>query len=345
MAANSGLGAVFSGGSFDSTTLTGIRNKTIPWIADKLHNAIYTDVAYFKWMDRLGGIKRNCTGNGINIKVLKSKNDTFEAGYLRDAYDLRGQDTHRLGYEIFGEYRGAISLDYVAEQLNSGPEAIIDYVETETDELIKTAKDAINTALLSGTGTAPAIVGLDSLIPETVSSGKLHGIDRSSYTWWRPTATDSSCSTTDGAGLINIKELDKLVKDISEGQGMNPINLAVCDSTVHNNLTYYGLAVQNARYQITNGGNVPANGVDMRNDVELLVAGAPLIWDSNAPSDSLRIFSTSNVKIHIAKNCDFKVLPAKWAEDSFSRNIPVGVVLAHVNHNPKRSGVLYNFTA
>ncbi len=337
--------ANITGSAFDSTTLTGIKNKTLPFIEEKLHNAIYVDIPYMRYMDRFGGIKRNCTGDGVVIKVLKSKNNTFTSRYLRSSYPLVGQDTHRMGFQDFGEYSGDYVVDYVTQQKNSGPEAMIDYLKQEAEELIKTAKEEINTALLTGSGALPAIIGIDTLIPETVSSGTLHGINRAApNTWWRPTATDSACSTTDKAGLINVKEIDKLVKDISEGQGMNPINLAVCDKTTHNNLTYYGLAVQNSRYLITNGGNVPATGVDMKNDVDLTVAGAPLIWDNNAPSDALRVFSTDNVKIHIVKNCDFKVLEAKWAEDSFSKNIPVGVVLAHVNHNPKRSGVLYNFT-
>lgn len=337
--------ATITGGAIGLSTLTGVANKTLPYITKKLHNAIYTDVAYLKAMDRFGGIERGVTGEQVVFKVLKSKNDTFTSRYLRSTYPIRGQDTHRMAYEEFGEYSGSIALDYVTAAKNSGPEAMIKYVKQETEELIKTAKDAINTALLTGSGGLPAILGIDSLIPETVSSGTLHGRDLATDTWFRPTATDSSCSVTDGAGLVNIKEVDKLIKDISEGQGMNPINLAVTDKTTHNNLTYYGLAVPNARYLISNGGNVPANGVDFKNDVELTVGGATLIWDANAPSDSLRLFSTDNVKIHIVKDCDFKVLEAKWAEDSFSKNVPIGVVLAHVNHNPKRSGVLYNFTA
>ena len=76
-----------------------------------------------------------------------------------------------------------------------------------------------------------------------------------------------------------------------------------------------------------------------------MIGNAPLIWDTNAPSDSVRLFSTSNVNVCILKNCDFKVLPKKFAEDSFSSNIPIGVVLAHINKNPKRSGVLYNFNS
>jgi len=337
--------AAITGGAFGGATPTGIKNKTLPFIAKKLHNAIYTDVAYLKWMDRLGGIERNATGEGVVFKVLKSKNNTFTSRYLRSAYPLVGQDTHRMAFEDYGEYSGDIVIDYVNQQKNSGPEQMINYVKQETEELIKTARDAINTALLTGSGGLPAILGIDSLIPETVSSGTLHTRNLANDTWFRPTATDSACSTTDGAGLINIKEVDKLVKDISEGQGMNPVNLAVTDKTTHNNLTYYGLAVPNSRFMITNGGNAPATGMDFKSDVELTVAGAPLIWDSNAPSDSLRIFSTDNVKVHIVKNCDFKVLEQKWAEDSFSKNIPIGVVLAHINHNPKRSGVLYNFTA
>lgn len=337
--------ANISGSAFSSSGLSGVKNLTLPKIEKELHDAIYNDVALIRWMDRQGGIVRGETGDGIYIQLEKSKETTFEAGFLNQPYTIAGQDLYRPGFQDYGQYHGSLALDWVTEKKNAGQEALIKYLTQGKNALIKHSKDVINTDLYSGSGSSPAIVGLETLIAETPSSGTVHGIDRSTQTWFRNKSKDSTVSTTDGFGLVGIKDIDVLLKEMSTGQGMTNINMAVCDDTVHSNVSYFGLAVPAARTVVTNGSDIPAKGVKIQSDVELFVRNAPLIWDHNCSADSIRFFSTDLVKLHILKDCDFKLLPEKYAEDSFNRNIPLGVVCALVNHNPRHSGVLYNFTA
>ncbi len=337
--------ATIAGSAFDSTLLTGIKNKTLPRIEKELHDAVYNDSALLRWQDKMGGIKRGVTGDGIYIQLLKSKEDTFAARALRDPYPLRGQDTHRPGFQDFAEYSGAMSIDYVTQKKNEGPEALINYFKTLKDELIRHGTDVFNVDLYSGSGSFPSIVGLETLIAESPSTGIVHGINRANEAWFRNKSLDSTVSTTDGFGLVGIKDLDTLLKSMSTGQGQNPINMAVCDDTVHTNVTHYGLAVPAARTVVTNGGDIPAQSVHLQSDVELFIRNAPLIWDHAASADSIRMWSTKNLKLYILKDADFKMLPEKFAEDAFSKNIPIGLVAAFVNMNPRHTGVLFNFTS
>jgi hypothetical protein len=337
--------AQISGSAFSSSALSGVKNLTLPKIERELHDAIYDDVTLIRKMREKGGIVTGETGDGIYIQLTKSKEDTFGSAFLNEPYPIRGQDTRRPGYQDYGQYVGSLAIDYVTEQKNAGKEALIKYITEGKNDLIKRAKDVINTDLYSGSGSSPSIVGLETLIAETPSTGTIHGIDRSTQDWFRNKSKDSTVNTTQGFSLVGLKDIDVLIKEMSTGQGMNPINLAICDDTVHSNITYYGLAVGNARTIVSTGSDIPATGVKLQNDVNLYVGNAELIWDHNCSGDSLRLFSTDLVKLHILKNCDFKMLPAKYAEDSFSKNIPLGVVCALVNHNPRHSGVLYNFSS
>ncbi len=337
--------ANISGSAFSSSGLSGVKNLTLPKIEKELHDAIYDEVALVKAMKARGGIVTGETGDGIYIQLTKSKEDTFAARFLNQPYPIRGQDTRRPGFQDYGQYSGSLALDYVTEKKNAGPEALIKYLTEGKNDLIKRSKDVINTDLYSGSGSSPAIVGLETLIAETPSTGTVHGIDRATQSWFRNKSKDSTCSTTDGFGLVGIKDFDVLLKDMSVGQGSIDINLAVCDDTVHSNITYYGLAVPAARTVVTNGSDIPANAARFNADADLYIKNAALIWDHNCSEDSVRMFSTDLVKLHILKDCDFKMLPEKYAEDSFSKNIPLGVVCALVNHNPRHSGVLYNFTS
>lgn len=337
--------ANITGSAFSSSGLSGVKNLTLPRIEKELRDAIYNDVALIKWMDRLGGIKRGMTGSAIYFQLKKSKEGTFTSRFLNEPYPLVGQDLYRPGQAEYGEYSGSLSLDYVTEKKNSGKEALINYITEGKNALIKRAKDKINTDLYAGSGSLPSIVGLETLIAETTSSGTVQGLDRSTQVWARNKSKDSTVSTTAGFGLVGIKDFDVLLKEMSTGQGSNPINIAVCDDTVHSNISYFGLAVPAARTVVSNGSDIPAGSVHLQSDVELFIRNAPLIWDHNCSGDSVRMFSTDLVKLCILKDCDFKMLPEKYAEDSFSKNIPLGVVCSLVNLNPRHSGVLYNFTA
>jgi len=337
--------AQITGSAFDNSNLTGIKNKTLPRIEKELHDAIYNDSALLRWLDMQGGITRGNSGDGIYIQLLKSKEDTFRAQHLRSPYLLRGQDTHKPGFQDYSEYVGSISIDWVTRKKNEGPEALINYLTTLKDELILKAKDTINTDLYSGSGSGTTLIGLETLIAESPSTGIVHGINRANDTWFQNKSKDSTVSTTDGFGLVGIKDLDVLLKTMSTGQGKNPINMAVCDDTVHSNVSYFGLAVPAARTVVTNGSDIPAKGVKLQSDVELFIRNAPLIWDHACSADSIRLFSTDFVKLYILKDCDFKMLPEKFAEDSFSQNAPIGLVATLMNKNPRHSGVLYNFTS
>lgn len=337
--------ANISGSAFSSSALSGVKNLTLPKIEKEVRDAIYDEVALIKWMDRLGGISRGFTGEAIYFQLEKSKEDTFDARFLNQPYPLTGQDLFRPGQAEWAQYSGSLSLDYVTEKKNAGNEALIKYVTENTRALTKRAKDKMNTDMYSGSGSSPSMVGLETLIAETPSSGTVQGLDRSANVWARNKSKDSTVSTTQGFGLVGIKDFDVLLKEMSTGQGSNPINIAVCDDTVHSNISYYGLAVPAARTVVSNGSDIPAKGVHLQSDIELFIRNAPLIWDHNCSTDSVRMFSTDLVKLCILKDCDFKMLPEKYAEDSFNKNIPIGVVCSLVNLNPRHSGVLYNFTS
>lgn len=353
------LGFVPSGAAFDIAQTTGIVNKTMPNFMSEVRNAIYTSTTLMTWQDRLGGIKRNEGGSGIIPKILKAKGTSFGARDLDSPISpIAGTDRHAFGFEGWSQYSGIAGLSYLVKNINEGPWQVINYLEAEKEGLTRDGRDGMNMAMMTGTGAGTALIGLQYLIPETVSSGSLHGIDRSTYTWFRSQSAASSCSTTDAAGVVNAHELRALINSASEGQGGDAPNLYLCDDTTHNNVTYFGLATQTPNYGVaraggspnvqpvlTEGGSIPVKKATIAPAVDLMIDQGVLIWDHAAPEDSIRGWNTKNVILHVAKGCDFYLTKPQRAEDSLAENFILAWAGAFVNHNPCRSLCLYNLNA
>ena len=168
-----------------------------------------------------------------------AKNTSVGARQWASSIPLEMQDINRLASETFAEYSGAVVLDQATMDKNAGPEKIIPYAMSQIGNMRRTFIDLANQAILTGSGTYPSMNGLATLIPETTSSGTLHGIDRSTSTWWRNQTKASGCSTTNAFGPICIKEVQELSALASGGQGKPVFKLGITDDATYANALYY----------------------------------------------------------------------------------------------------------
>jgi len=333
------------GNSFTFAELTNFTNYTLPKFEQELRDAAFNEITYLNKMQQYGGVITGETGEYIMPKFLMDKNDSVAARLLRDRVPLRGQDLTRFGKQVFAEYSGGIAVDYVTRMKNAGKERVIAYYDTEFEVLKKTVKDTFNQDLMTGSGSHPTILGIDSLINETVTSGSIHSVPRSGNTWVRNIATASTCSTTVGFGVICVRELSELIKQASPGMAAaqnGMFQMALMDDQIYAYANYYMPRIDNTSPVLVKNAE---KGAKYAYQGGWMIDSAEAIWDHAAPADSIRMINTDSIKIHILEGCDFKVLPQQFARDSFNSSIVMGVVAAHVNHNPKFTGVLYNFNS
>ena len=340
--------ATITGGSFDSTNLTNFFNLTLPKIDMDVRDAIFKDNTYLKYMDQAGAIDRNLTGDGNYIQFEMAENGSVDARALSASIDLNDPDINRVGTENFGEYSGAIPIDHVTLAKNSGKEKLIAYLEGRKKNLIKTMKKKLNNDLMNGSGAFPNLTGIASLISITPTSGTIHGIARSGNTWVQNQQADATCSTTDGFGVICLKDIYALLKDASTGMGdQSMFKLALMDKTVHTNMAYYLPDTANSQRVVINsnpGKNIPAEQLKYAGENTFYLGEALAIWDNLAPSDSIRWINPDTLRIRILKDCDM-ITAMREAENSFSKAILTGTSMQQVNLNPRYSAVLNAFTS
>lgn len=337
------------GGSFDPSTLTGLINKTMPKMETEVRDAFFNNSTFLKKMEEKGGVEYGVTGDGIHWPVRFDDGGNFAARDLATPVALTGNDLHKIAYATPAQYSDGVSLRDLDEALNGGPERFIAYVQEELDTMKKRFRAGINSDLMSGSGSGTALVGLNTLIDETNSTDTIHGLNRATYSWWRNTATASTCSSTLGFGLICLKEMRTMLNTINIGQNEDYQNLCLTSQTVHEGLLYYGLGTNGLTQQMIvnqgSGGTIPPTSARVSTSPNILVGNCEVIWDKDAPADSMRFFSTQDVKIKFVKGFDFKMRGPDRPPDAFSHTFLMGVALYLLTYNPKRTGVLYNFNA
>ncbi len=335
--------------TFSSSNLVDLLNKTGPKIVKTTEDAIFNDSTIIRELKAAGGVVQGVTGDDYTWPIEMAKNTSVGARQWASAIPLEMQDINRLASETFAEYSGAVVLDQATMDKNAGPEKIIPYAMSQIGNMRRTFIDLANQAILTGSGTYPSMNGLATLIPETASSGTLHGIDRSGATWWRNQTKASACSTTNAFGPICIKEVQELSALASGGQGKPVFKLGITDDATFANALYYMPDQGTMRNVIVaNGGSsdvkFPA-GKLTTSEAPIMLHNARLIWDHAATADAIRLFNPEWVKLLVVKNGWFKITPRQEAEDSFSVRILMGLHANMINMNPRRSAVLYNFNS
>ena len=337
--------ATIYGGSFDSSTLTNFFNLTLPKVDKDVRDAIFKENTYLMYMDRANAIDRGQTGDGVYIQWEMAENSSVAARSFSSPIPLTASDKNRAGFQQFGEYTGAIPIDYVTLKKNSGKEALINYIESEKKNLIKTMKKTINNDLMNGSGSYPTAIGLSQLIATSPTAGTIHGVTRSGNTWAQNQQASASCSTTDGFGVICLSDIYGLLQDASTGMGEQDFNLAVMDKTVYRNMQYYLPDLANSqRVVVDSGKDVPGMQMKYAAENTWYLGEALAIWDNLAPSDSIRWLNTDLVRIKVLSDCDM-VTAMRNSHNSFSDAILTGMALTQVNLNPRYSAVLNAFSS
>lgn len=335
--------------TFNSSVLVDLVNKTAPKYRKETEDAVFNNSTMFRALQSKGGVKMDFTGSDLTWPLRINKNNTVAARRLGTSIPLRVQDQHRLASQVMGSYTGSVVINKDTVDLNSGPEKVIDYMNQEIENLRNTMIDQVNNDILVGSGTAPAMLGLTQLIPETVSSGTMHGVDRGTNTWWRSQKKASDCNPTNAFGPICIKEVRDLSMAASRGQGQPAFKMSVTDEVTYSNALYYMPDQGVMRNVIVqNGGNkkvtFPGGALHVEEPAIQFYNG-PMIWDKAAIADAIRLFDPSKVQLQVAKNGFFFMSPKQDAEDSFSFRLLMAFHGRMVNLNPRRSGVLFDFNS
>lgn len=292
--------------SYDSLTAV-TRDKFIPVLVD---NIFKSNILTFKMLSQSEPI---ASGN----KVLQP----VEYGETSDVSFYKGYDTLASNpQELFTDaaydwvqMRASITYSGKEQALNSGAERVVDLISAKVKNAEKAMKSAFGAQLYSDndgaavTGSAPlnkdGFLGLQAIISDANGGGggKIGGIDRGSYAWWKANVKVSSGDGNTYAGMSSggIQDI------IREMYGKCSIDNDSPDLIVTTQIlfdAYEESLVAQKRFGASSSALADAGFNN------LLYRGTPVVVDDKCPPGHMYFLNTKYLKFrhHASRNFAFQ---------------------------------------
>ena len=260
-------------------------------------NSSISDIIATNIQSRTGELADNVTNNNALLRRLKERGNvkTFSGGstILQEiAYtDSTTNNTNSYsGYEVLNvsqnspisaaqfsitQYASAVSISGLEQLQNSGKEAIIELLDGRMAVAEAQLANRIGGDIyLDGTGNAGKnITGLAAAVPDSPSSGTYGGINRATWSFWRPVSYSGS---SDGGAAVSSSNITGYMDAVAVQliRGTDKPDLIVADNN------YYKLYLQSlqAIQRVTDSGSSMAGagfaslkyyGAGMSSDVVL----------------------------------------------------------------------------
>lgn len=151
----------------------------------------------FKYFtEKNGGLKYIDGGRNIVASVSYAVNPNF-----RSITQNETVDTSRVDFIDEAEYdwtihAGSVVWDELELFKASGKSAKLDLLEAKIKNAIDSHKEDISLALVAAT-SGNNVSGLQTLVPDTATSGSPGGISKSTYSWWRSNSVSGAGTNFD----------------------------------------------------------------------------------------------------------------------------------------------------
>lgn len=211
-----------------------------PAIIDQIMN----NLPFYYWMKENGKLKAKSGGYELRVPLYWDDNGTVKwySGY--EVLDTTPQDVITAAKYPWKQLSGSVTISGLEKRQNSGKEAMFDLVESRMENLKNSMMNVMEAGLFSdGTGSGgKQMDGLDAAIPTNVSSGIYGGINRASFSIWRPTARQSSAFGVVRSAATIKGEYDAVITPLSRNK--DKIDLILSNDTDFNYLLSATQAIQ-----------------------------------------------------------------------------------------------------
>lgn len=158
-------------------------------------------------LSKRGKVKPVSGGRTIVQELSYAENSTFQyySGY--ETLNVSPSDVISAAEYDWKQASVAVSISGLEQAQNSGPDAILDLLESRIEVAEKTMQNNLSAGMYSdGTGSSgKQIGGLQLLVADTVTSGTVGGINQGTYTFWRNQTFQTTTEISSAASAANIQ--------------------------------------------------------------------------------------------------------------------------------------------
>lgn len=226
--------------AFANSDISDIIATTIQHRSGELANNVENNNALIRRLKAKGNVRPFSGGNVILEEVMYTDSTSINVNSYSGYEQLNVGANSPISAASFSiaQYAGAITMSGLEMLQNSSKEAIIDLMEgrvkvTEAQLMNRIDYDCYQ----DGTGNGGKnLTGLAAAVPDDPTTGTYGGINRATWTFWRPQVYDAS---TDGGAAASASNIQAYMTTLALRlvRGSDKPDLFVADAT------YYGLYV------------------------------------------------------------------------------------------------------
>jgi hypothetical protein len=200
------------------------------------------------------------------------------------------------------QYAGTMTMTSFEESTNRGESAKFNLEKGKMKNLRASMRKTINEHIAGATSTATDLSGLQSLVPDSPSSGSIQGINFGTYTFWRSKQTSGAQSVS---AHDNLRASMRSIRvSCSKGQGVKFPTEYVTGSGTAN--AYEGLLIANER--VSEKSNKYANA-GFQGDVYKF-GTADVFWDGDIADSRMYAINDDNLQMAYQSGFWFKGYPS-----------------------------------
>jgi hypothetical protein len=193
------------------------------------------------------------------------------------------------------QYGGTFSMTSFEEAINRGDHAKFDLEKGKLKNLRQSMRKTINEHIFGATSASTDLSGLQSLVPDSPSSGTVQTINAGTYSFWRSKQVSGAQTTS---AYDNLRAAMREIRvDVSKGQGIKfPTRWVTGEATARG---YEGLLVANERIHDKKDSSANAG---FSGDV-FYFGNAKVYWDFDCAD--ARMYALNNEDLQMAYQSGF----------------------------------------
>lgn len=186
-------------------------------------------------LNKRGRVKPVSGGRTIVRELTYAENSTFQRYSGYEVLNTSPSDVISAAEFDWKQASVAVTISGLEAAQNSGPDALLDLLETRIEVAEKTMQNNLSADMYSD-GTASGgkqIGGLQLLVADTVTSGTVGGINQGTYTFWRNQTYSATASGGSAASASNIQRYMNTLYQRCSRQTDKP-DLIIADTNYYN---------------------------------------------------------------------------------------------------------------
>jgi hypothetical protein len=201
----------------------------------KLADNVSENNALLNRLNKRGNVKPFSGGRVIYQELDYAENSTYKRYSGYETLNISPSEVFTAAEFDIKQAAVAISISGLEQLQNSGPEQMIDLLESRIVNAEKTMQNNLSSDLYSD-GTADGgkqIGGLQLLVADTPTSGTVGGINRLNWTFWRNQSFDA---TTDGGAAVTAANIQSYMNTmyLRTSRGTDHTDLIIADNNYYN---------------------------------------------------------------------------------------------------------------